>query len=109
MLKQKYGTVQKWKWNDEQTINGVDTINLSQDTWLIPSRMPERGSFGLRFFSQPRANSQRRQMKSCLSAICMKLQSQIDKQRRDGEREGEGANSETRRDYLLKTLRYCVD
>ena len=70
--------------------------------------MPERGSFGLRFFSQPRANYQRRQMKSCLSAICMKLQSQLDTRRREREGEGEGEIGEREggRDYLSNTLRY---
>ena len=68
--------------------------------------MPERGSLGLRFFSNSKANSQRRQMKSALSAICMKLQSQIDKLRRGEEGEGEGEGErEDLREYLPKTLR----
>ena len=48
-------------------------------------------------------------MKSSLSAICMKLKSQIDRQQRGGtEREGEreGPVVEGERDYLLSTLRY---
>ena len=74
-----------------------------------PPSLPERGSLGLRFFSQSRANSQRRQMKSCLSAVVMKTQSQIGRQSRtsdDGDRGGGGGPQvEREREYLLNTLR----
>jgi hypothetical protein len=77
---------------------------------VLDSTLPERGSLGLRFFSQSRANSQRRQMKSCLSAVVMKTQSQIGRQSRtsdDGDRGGgEGPQVEREREYLLNTLSF---
>ena len=66
--------------------------------------MPERGSLGLRFFSHSKSNSQRRQMKSCLSAITMKTRSQIDRQNRNEEEAS--PHVEREREYLLSSLRY---
>jgi hypothetical protein len=77
---------------------------------VLDSTLPERGSLGLRFFSQSRANSQRRQMKSCLSAVVMKTQSQITRQSRTSDdRDGEGGGGpqvEGEREYLLNTLSF---
>ena len=73
----------------------------------LPSpSMPERESFGLRFFSPSRAMSQRRQMKAALSTTCKKLQERI------GELEREGAepreNAALLRTFLPKSLRWVL-
>lgn len=71
---------------------------------ILDSSMPERESFGLRFFSPSRAMSQRRQMKAALSTTCKKLQERI------GELEREGAepreNAALLRTFLPKSLSF---
>ena len=93
-----------YKQSVKNILGSVCSILYIQFSLSLTHSMPERGSLGLRFFSHSKSNSQRRQMKSCLSAITMKTRSQIDRQNRNEEEAG--PHVEREREYLLSSLRY---
>ena len=66
--------------------------------------MPERESFGIRFFASNQAMSIRRKMKSTLSTTGKQLQSTIDEL--DGGAASGGERSDLLRAFLPKLLKY---